>query len=644
MVLDPRSRSSSIRPIACLVATAALVACSDGEEAGPGGAAAPVPLVLGASREVTTKTVPADGGRVEVAADTPEIGGFAIDVPAGAYPVARDFRVSVRPILNPDDRASMELITPLIDVENGGEHAGEPMTVTIPIAITEGDFPMAFLYHEDTARLEALPILDYDLTRIRVLTCHFSSVTVGRLTRSELQEIAYLDTGYQPGTDDFQIVNHGSYISPRGSCSGMSLASMWYFIEQRLGGEPALFGHLDNLSLPPDVRTEGFLTDDDMAIRWAAMVQTETWVPGVRDHFAVLDPEDQPVTRDERHFYATVAALLVTGEPQYIAVHRTGRKTGHAVVCYAVEKDKLWVADPNHPGEDRSIRFDIASRSFRPYSSYDIISELSELLGVEDPIGYDQICFLGRSGLVDWQEIGKYHTHTLAGDVGDSVFPRVAYRIRELTADGSVADHYEADLLGPNVVGRSSIEIALDLPDGLTARATAYRWDTKEAYDSLRIDLQEGETKIGVHVEGLATFRKEDADGNWTETTGHRFVDLEWIEIDHDPSVAPPEPEACFVYEPSDRWLMEFDHDCDGTKDSDALWHLREDGSITHHWLGLIEGYSWSVEGRTITIDVGSELSFYRGTIAEDCRHIEDGVVVFTDGRDQDSCWSARKY
>lgn len=103
----------------------------------------------------------------------------------------------------------------------------------------------------------------------------------------------------------------------------------------------------------------------------------------------------------------------------------------------------------------------------------------------------------------------------------------------------------------------------------------------------------------------------------------------------------------CSVSEPNDRWLMEWDHGCDGTIDSDGLWHLESDGTITDHWLGPIEGYPWSVQNSVITIGNTTDISYRQGTVADDCRTITDGVTLYTDGRDPSQwlyCWTARKY
>ncbi len=105
------------------------------------------------------------------------------------------------------------------------------------------------------------------------------------------------------------------------------------------------------------------------------------------------------------------------------------------------------------------------------------------------------------------------------------------------------------------------------------------------------------------------------------------------------------EPSACAIYEPWDRWLLQYDYDCNGDVDSESLWHFHRDGTISDHWLGVISGYSWEINGDRITIRFGWDDMWYEANISDDCRRMIDAVTIFTDGRDNtgQNCWSASK-
>ncbi|HPO15025.1 MAG TPA: hypothetical protein PLI09_16400 [Candidatus Hydrogenedentes bacterium] len=117
------------------------------------------------------------------------------------------------------------------------------------------------------------------------------------------------------------------------------------------------------------------------------------------------------------------------------------------------------------------------------------------------------------------------------------------------------------------------------------------------------------------------------------------------ISIDLTAQLVPTEPEGPCApngtdQNPWDRWLIEYDYDCDGNTDSDNLWHFRDDGTISDHWLGVISGYTWSVTDNTISISFGEGKNGMEAVFSEDCDSMENGF--FTSG--SGTCWHARKY
>ncbi len=101
------------------------------------------------------------------------------------------------------------------------------------------------------------------------------------------------------------------------------------------------------------------------------------------------------------------------------------------------------------------------------------------------------------------------------------------------------------------------------------------------------------------------------------------------------------EPGPCTPDTPSDRWLIEYDYDCDDEWDTDDLWHFKSDGTISDHWLGTISGYSWRVEENKMIISFDSERGM-EATFSEDCQQLVDGI--FTGGSANPTCWKAKQY
>lgn len=105
---------------------------------------------------------------------------------------------------------------------------------------------------------------------------------------------------------------------------------------------------------------------------------------------------------------------------------------------------------------------------------------------------------------------------------------------------------------------------------------------------------------------------------------------------------APEEPVPCNPNDPYDRWLIEYDYDCNDTWDSDALWHFLADGGVSHHWLGVIEGYTWSVEDNKIIVSFGPDEGQMEATFSEDCDRMENGTFVGDFALE--TCWKASQY
>ncbi len=106
-----------------------------------------------------------------------------------------------------------------------------------------------------------------------------------------------------------------------------------------------------------------------------------------------------------------------------------------------------------------------------------------------------------------------------------------------------------------------------------------------------------------------------------------------------------PPAEDCTVYEPSTRWHLHYDWNCDGEADSENLWHLRADGSISDHWLGTISGSSWEVKDDRVHLYSSIGDTHREADLSADCKKMENGRYYYDDGTlDEDStCWWAEK-
>jgi hypothetical protein len=128
---------------------------------------------------------------------------------------------------------------------------------------------------------------------------------------------------------------------------------------------------------------------------------------------------------DSLTFYAFAYSMLLTSNPQYTAIYRydqTGKiVSGHALVAYRIEKNIIYVADPNYPGDPmRSIVYDTKTNKFTPYES----GENAEEIKKGNSETYTGIGYCAVSAMIDWSVVGNEYDKMVKGQSGDGVFPK----------------------------------------------------------------------------------------------------------------------------------------------------------------------------------------------------------------------------
>jgi len=376
-------------------------------------------MQLGKLQPLHSEVLPPSGGKIVVQQPESAIDGLSIEVPENAYPQDTQVSVSARAIESHKLGPDFDPVTPLIQIDNGHGFAAEPMTVEIPIQIADDEFAMGFFYDELTGKLEGIPFVALTPSKITLLTSHFSDIVVSKVEKERLDQLS-VDTGFRPGVDDWQFPNWGSIVSPGGHCAGQSISTMWYYAEERVkAGKPPLYGRFDNNDARS--RTVDLWQDDSWGYRLASSVQRSVdWDALSRKTFNLMGAMDDGLT-----WYAFLYAMQVTGEPQYVAVGRYELddqnqqvRRGHALVVYRAEQSKLYVADPNYPGQaGRTIPF--GGLTFQPYASGASAAEIE----VAGPRDYTEIRYMAKSALVDWERIRALYEAMLRGESGKDIFP-----------------------------------------------------------------------------------------------------------------------------------------------------------------------------------------------------------------------------
>lgn len=487
-------------------------------------------ITAGESVDITTQTVPSSGGTVVVDATGSAIDGMVIEVPNGAYEEGRSFNVATRVITEHGFGSEISILTPLIEISNGGGYSEEPMTIRVPVSIPKGHFALAFQYDEATQSLEALPLIFEDSTEVRFITRHFSHSSIAASTaaqpvtsklRSTIQgdgrsrstifissiDAAMLDetfdTHFEMGEDNFRFVNWGSYIAPTGHCGGQSIAMMWYYSMKKKNGSPGLNGVFDNDGIE---RTPEIWYDDVHAFRFCSILQTKMhWT-----NMEIYGDLEKSWERDLATYRSIAFAIRETGNPQCLYVSNGSDKNSiaHAIIAYKTSNGHITVCDPNFPVQekDREIVFLRGLGDFEPYYSGFNAGSVGT--------GYFNIYHAANSALIDYDLLSEQYSKVLDGTIGADEYPSVRVKVRN--ANDEYVDLHD----GMKIPAQQTIDVTAD---GFGPYYTL--WDFATRKQILMNDrdfvLTKGKHRIGVYYSDLVNGNPESG-----------FIGFKWFNVE----------------------------------------------------------------------------------------------------------------
>lgn len=445
------------------------------------------------SGRIVSKSIPPSGGTIVVDKPGDPLNGLQITVPGGAFSAEQTFTISstAAPAFNFQD---VTVLSPLITINNKGNTSNLPVTLKIPVKIPTTNFALAFYY--DNGKLEGVPLLEEDAGSITVSTKRFEPLVVLSITKQtlldkETQDIrSGLLTGFQPGVDDWQIPNKGSFISPGGNCAGMSLTALAYFLDVVKTNKNA--PHLNGL-YSGRITDKQFWEDDVQAYQLVSTVQRDY----INTHLR-KDEDEYEISsglahmHDELVFNAFGFAMLITGEPQLIGVSMPyeGRRAEHSMIAYGIYQGGILVADPNDQ-KGHVISFDGSTLTTFAGSSWDMFF-------------YD-----AKSSLVAWDKVqGRWAELNRGGQIGTDVFP--AYNINLVDATGKKTDLKNYGLNNPVNVNTRNVTISLTSSNTSLQLAI---WNDRDKEwmvwgmlqkDWLNLELKSGSNVFGLLVESDA--------------------------------------------------------------------------------------------------------------------------------------------
>ena len=365
---------------------------------------------------VLQAVVPRSGTVLEVDANS-VLDGLELTIPENAFTREAEIVIRSQPLDRDAIGDIVSPITPLITIEHPSGYSDQSLVMSIPIDIdTDTEFAMAFFYDEDSGDLEAIPMIGLTDRRLIIQSRYYTSLFVSKISLAELHAMTTdgnaIDTGYQPGVDDWSFPNYGSALAPGGHCAGMALTSAYYYVRHATEGEPSLNERFDNGT--PDI-----WYDDAVGIRYASVIQSA--IDFTSDAYRSM--VDTLFMNDARTYYAFKYAMYVTGDPQLVGIYSYFGPTiisGHAILVYKVEEGRIYVADPNFPADDeRYIPYGVDANMFGIYQSGDNAATIDAI----GTIDYDTFFFIGLSALVDFDDLDEQYARVLDGTIGQFRMP-----------------------------------------------------------------------------------------------------------------------------------------------------------------------------------------------------------------------------
>jgi len=386
----------------------------------------------------TSVGVPTTGGTIVLPLPGAPQDTAQVIVSPGTFAAATQVSLFLSTVPGGGLSPEVEPLAPLITIDVGGLTADSLVRVRVTIGDHATSGVSVYRIDLGSGALRPVPVVALDASSVtfvvrRSLSPPATGSTTARrssrvsaaassssfLVKETTSGSGVLSTGFQPGADDFEFANYGSAIAPDGFCLGQSLATIWYYLERRLSGAPALHNRYSVMAAP------AIMDYDNRAFRLASVVQEDN--SGI---FSVLQQYLATSTDDEA-WNQLVDALATTSHPVELGV--SGRDGGHSLIVWKIDQASgtIWIADPCHPGDmTRTISYDTGRKRFGTYSG---------CLKADGTLHTFGTIRFTAAEAYDWTAVGQrwqqFDNGTI-GSTGSNSFPAVTV---SASADGSAA-------------------------------------------------------------------------------------------------------------------------------------------------------------------------------------------------------------
>lgn len=479
---------------------------------------------------LTTQSIGIGGGTITISKPGDPLDEFEMTIPPNSFSQSQSFQISYAPIVKHQLGENFNPISPMIKISCDESFSSHAIKIKIPIKLPANHFASGFFYNENTQTLEIIPSIELTDSSITVIIQSLSSnkklgkssvdakmnLIISSIIESALDNGAVLSTGFEPGYDDWEFQNSGSYVFPGGHATGQSMSAIYYYYEKKLKGNGDPLYHKfdlinDKSTLPPKL-----WQDNPRGIRLAS----------VMSHECIAEWDANPIPPEVIEYLKNhtlvwklfIHGIIVTGIPQIIAVVRTSAViVALAMVVYKVNlsEKKLYVSDPNYPSQVGTIAFQ--NGVLGPYKTKTKDGE-PELL-------FDQVGFMGVSAVVKWSKLTERYNQFEDGTIGNDIFPSYKLYV-ESTSGGELTDGMTVTNPTLKIVCKSDkcesfiggtdklqpIEIFNKDGDPITNGDFSNQ-------GVAAINLNQGANKIGIYIQGI----KSDGNGY--------YVDFKWVTV-----------------------------------------------------------------------------------------------------------------
>ena len=512
-----------------------IISCKDSNNpVGPSGGGDKI--TIGDVVYLTSQSVGTGGGLIKVSKPGDLLDGLEMKIPPNSYDQSKNFQISYAPIVKHQLGENFNPILPMIKITCDGSFSAHAIEIKIPIKLPANHFASGFFYNENTQTLETIPSIELTDSSITLKTQSLPSnkklnkstndvqmnLIISSMIESALDNGKVLSTGFEPGYDDWEFQNSGSYAEPLGHCGGQSMSAIYYYYEKKLKENSDPLYHKfdvvhDKSTLPPKL-----WQDNPRGYRLASVMQREIIAGWGNVQPELLEHINKPTLV----WKLFIHGMLVTGAPQLIFISRsTPPIYTHTMVVYKVNlsEKKLYIADPNFPTQVRTISFQ--NGILGPYNT--------KTKDGEPEIIFDQVGFMGVSAMVPWSALRAKYNQFEAGTIGNDIFPSYKLYIENTTGleltDGMTVTNPTLKI----VCKSEQCEAYIVLTDKLQ-RIEVFNKDGDPIAkaDHLNqgvatINLNQGANKIGIYIPGMRSNQSA------------YYMDFKWITINYNQTVQP---------------------------------------------------------------------------------------------------------